>query len=102
VKLPPNVTSHEWRTVRARVLRSATICALCGRALLPDAPPRSRWSTHVDHRLPLAAFRRLDAETQRRLTLDPANLQATHAHCNTSKRDRPQRRTHPRPQSQEW
>ncbi len=102
MNLPPGVTDRQWRTVRAQVLATAVACAICGKALRPDAPPRSRWSSAVDHRLPLAAFRRLDPEAQRRLALTPSNLQAAHAGCNARKRDRPQRRTHPRPRSQEW
>ena len=88
--------------MRARVVASAHACAICGRALNPDAPPRSRWSTHVDHKVPMRAFRHLDLATQRRLTLDPSNLQATHARCNQIKGTRAQQAVRPRPRSQVW
>jgi 5-methylcytosine-specific restriction endonuclease McrA len=102
VKLPPNVTSWEWEQVRSRVIAAARACAICGGQLFPDAPPRSRWSTAVDHRIPRKVFRHLDPATQRRLTLDPENLQAAHAGCNARKGARPQQLVHARPQSQVW
>jgi 5-methylcytosine-specific restriction endonuclease McrA len=102
MKLPSNVTSHEWETVRRQVLAAAEVCAICGRALQPTAPPRSRWSSSVDHRLPRAALRHLGPAEQRRLILTPSNLQAVHYKCNSGKRDRPQMQVFPRPQSQRW
>jgi len=102
MKLPAGVTSWQWERVRAQVLAVAEVCALCGRALQPDAPPRSRWSSSVDHRLARKTFERLDRETQARLCLTPANLQAAHVACNSKKRDRPQQVVQPRPQSQRW
>ncbi len=102
MRLPPNVTAWEWEKVRRRVIDAAHVCALCGRELYPDAPPRSRWSTSVDHKISRAAFRNLDPELQRELCLDPENLQAAHNTCNARKGRRAQSRVMPRPQSQEW
>ena len=102
MRLPANVTAHEWGNARARVVAEASVCAICGRALYPDAPPRSRWSTNVDHKVPRAAFRNLDLETQRFLTLDPSNLQAAHQRCNGRKGKRAQKLVVPRLQSQLW
>lgn len=102
MRLPDGVSKHAWAIVRAQIVASASTCALCGKALWATAPPRSRWSTEVDHVLPLAAMRRLTPAEQRRLALTPGNLQAVHSACNSRKRDRPQRVTHPRPQSRLW
>jgi 5-methylcytosine-specific restriction endonuclease McrA len=102
MKLPSNVTSHEWEMVRRRVIAAAHACAICGRPLDPYAPPRSRWSTSVDHRIPRALFRNADPRTQRLLCLDVDNLQAVHARCNSRKGKRRQAQVVPRPQSQEW
>ena len=102
MSLPPNVTAWEWEKTRAKVIETAQVCALCGRSLDPDAPPRSAWSTSVDHKVPRAAFRNLDPKTQRFLCLDASNLQAVHNKCNAKKGKSRQRRAVPRPQSQEW
>ena len=50
----PNPRGHAWRKLRDQVLANATHCALCGLPLIPDAPPRSRWSSTVDHIWPIA------------------------------------------------
>jgi len=100
--LPANVSPWEWEQVRARVIAAAQACAICGRELFPDAPPRSRWSTSVDHKVPRAVFAGMDLQTQRQLTLDPQNLQAVHARCNSRKGKRSMRQSVPRPQSQKW
>jgi 5-methylcytosine-specific restriction endonuclease McrA len=100
--LPRGVTAWEWEKTRARVIKNAQVCAICGRSLNPDAPPRSAWSTSVDHKVPRAAFLGLDLRTQRHLTLDPSNLQAVHAKCNSKKGKRRQQTVAPRPQSQVW
>jgi 5-methylcytosine-specific restriction endonuclease McrA len=102
MRLPPGVTSRDWQKTRQKVIEWAEVCAICGKSLLPDAPPRSRWSTSVDHRLPRAAFRNLDPKTQRFLCLDPSNLQATHNACNARKGKRRQQTVAPRPQSRKW
>lgn len=99
MRLPPGVTKTEWERVRQIVLESATTCAECGRGLVPEARPRSRWHTEVDHEVPLAALRHLDPAEQAALALDLGNLRALHKSCNARKRDRRPRR---RPQSQKW
>jgi 5-methylcytosine-specific restriction endonuclease McrA len=73
--------SVEWQRLRRRILASATVCAICGHALQPDAPPLSPWSSSVDHRIPLARFAH-DPEMQWRMGLDEANCRATHLRCN--------------------
>ena len=100
--LPKGVSSWEWAKARERVLAAAQACAICGRALDPHAPPRSCWSSAVDHKVPMATFGHLDLATRRRLTLDPSNLQAAHARCNQIKGKRAQQVVQPRPQSQAW
>jgi len=44
--------SGQWRKIRLRVIANSTQCALCGQPLVPDAAPRTRWSTSVDHIVP--------------------------------------------------
>lgn len=87
MELPNGVKASQWRKVRKVVLAHSTICHLCGRDLVPDALPRSRWSTEVDHRIPLRAVRHLDLDIQRAHALDPTNLVAAHKGCNSAKRD---------------
>lgn len=63
-----------WRKARANAIAAAHgICQLCGYALRPDAPPRSKWSTEVDHVRPLY---------QGGDPYDLANLRAVHKACN--------------------
>jgi 5-methylcytosine-specific restriction endonuclease McrA len=102
MRLPPNVTAWEWEQTRAKVIENAQVCAICGKSLYPDAPPRSKWSTSVDHKLPRAVLRTLDLKAQRHYTLDPSNLQALHNTCNARKGKRRQRIVAPRPQSRVW
>ena len=102
MKLPENVTSWEWERARADVIASAQVCAICGRPLNPDARPRTRWSTAVDHIVPRTAFGHLDLATQRFLCLDPSNLQAVHQVCNGRKGKRAAKVVQPRLQSQVW
>jgi 5-methylcytosine-specific restriction endonuclease McrA len=68
--------SYRWKTLRRRLVRSAEVCAICGRLLDRTAPARSRWSPSVDHIVPLhlggAPF-------------DPSNLRVTHFGCNSSR-----------------
>lgn len=65
--------SAKWKRVRAVVLRQATHCAVCGLALVPDARPRSRWSSSVDHIVPLE---------RGGAPFDLGNLRAVHLGCN--------------------
>jgi hypothetical protein len=85
---------YAFQKVRARVLAGAQSCALCGGPLDFDAPPRSRWSPSVDHRLPVSRTRGLDERTRRRLANDPAGLRAVHYGCNSARRDRRSRPAH--------
>jgi 5-methylcytosine-specific restriction endonuclease McrA len=75
----------EWKRVRLRVIESSSVCHLCGRRLVPDAPPRSRWSTEVDHVVPVAELQRLHPADWWELALNPANLRTAHQWCNRSK-----------------
>ena len=91
----PGRGGRDWQRVRAQVLRSSSVCWLCGAPVDFDAPARSPKSPSVDHVLPLHAMRDLDRETQRRLALDPANLRVAHFGCNSGRRERrpaPQRK----------
>jgi hypothetical protein len=86
-KLPKNVTSRDWAKIRRLVMSQATVCALCGRPLVPEAPPRSPWSTAVDHRIPRNVFMELPLSQQREYFLNPNNLQVVHMKCNSAKGD---------------
>jgi 5-methylcytosine-specific restriction endonuclease McrA len=77
--------SVEWQKLRQRVIAASTICHICDRPLVPDAPPRSSWSTEVDHIVPLARFQHLGAETVWQMGLDPDNVAASHMTCNRRK-----------------
>jgi 5-methylcytosine-specific restriction endonuclease McrA len=102
LSLPPGVTRGEWEQARAGVLATAATCAICGRPLVPDAPPRSPWSTSVDHIISRQSARRLDLETQRFLALDPSNLQPVHSRCNSLKGRRARARRPRLVTSQRW
>lgn len=88
--LTPNVvrSSPRWKRVRQIVLRTAEVCAICGRRLVSDAPPRSRWSSSVDHVVPLS---------RGGAPFDVGNLRATHYGCNASRGDGSGRRRPSRP-----
>ena len=73
---------HAWRRVRARVLRGAQACAICGLPLDFDAPPRSRWAPSVDHVLSVKALQGVDGATRERLLLDERNCRCVHFGCN--------------------
>lgn len=66
--------SADWVKTRARILKTATHCALCGQPLDHTAPPRTRWSASVDHIVP----RSLGGSI-----LDPKNLRPVHYGCNS-------------------
>lgn len=87
----PGRTGHRWRQVRSAVLAAASHCAECGLPLRPDAPPRSRWSSSVDHIVKLE---------HGGAPLDPRNLQAVHLGCNTAKENR--QRARPRRTRHTW
>lgn len=75
-------SSPAWKRARARAIRGAVRCELCGGMLVPGAMPRTRWSATVDHVVPLA---RLDLSTAegRKAALDPENLRVAHYGCNS-------------------
>jgi hypothetical protein len=100
-KRHPGRSGQRWERVRKQVLASAHLCALCGRELRFDAPPRSRWSPSVDHILPISHMRNLDPATQARLALDPQGLRAVHYGCN-ARRGTGRTPPPPRRQSRDW
>jgi 5-methylcytosine-specific restriction endonuclease McrA len=67
--IPPVSRHRRYRTAAARVIATATICAICGKPATADDP------FVVDHRLPRAHGG----------TDDAANLQACHRSCNSKK-----------------
>jgi 5-methylcytosine-specific restriction endonuclease McrA len=66
--------SRTWRRITDRMRVPGVVCALCGRPIDLDAPPRTRWAFSVDHIVPLSAGGP---------ALDPANLRAAHHGCNS-------------------
>lgn len=95
-----NLYNRQYRNVRARVIAGAQVCAICGKAIDHDAPPRSRWAPSADHRLPISRTRRLDKELRQRLARDPALLRCVHLGCNSRRGNG--RRDRPRRVSREW
>jgi hypothetical protein len=73
-------STQAWRKAAAAAVADARRkdfpCALCGRVILYDAPPRSRYAPSVDHAHSLAAGGE---------RLDRLNLQVTHVGCNSKK-----------------
>jgi 5-methylcytosine-specific restriction endonuclease McrA len=84
-KRHPGRGGSAWERVRSAVLAGSDVCAICGREIDREAPPRSRWSASVDHVVPLKTMRMLTALEQRQLALDPANLRAVHYGCNAKR-----------------
>jgi hypothetical protein len=66
-------STAQWRRIRKQVIALSTTCAICQLPLYPDAKPRTRWSTSVDHVRPL----RMGGDPY-----DRANLRAVHLGCN--------------------
>lgn len=105
------VTSTEWERARQTCIASSGgTCYLCHEPLQPNARSRSRWSTEVDHKVPLDAVSHLDLQTQRFYALDQSNLGAAHKRCNVLKSARQPLTVgattsapyEPRIQSQDW
>lgn len=69
-------SSARWQKVRAEVLRDASHCAVCFRALDFNAPARSPRAPSVDHVLPLAHGGE---------PFERTNLQAVCVSCNSRK-----------------
>jgi hypothetical protein len=72
-------STYKWQRLARRLVLQATTCAICGRVLPKDAPPRSPYSPSVDHIVPLALGG---------APFEPANLQVVHLSCNTARRNR--------------
>lgn len=71
--------TRQWKRVRARVLKGATLCELPGCQGPPldfDAPALSRWAPSVDHITPLH-----DGGEP----FDLRNLRPVHLGCNSSR-----------------
>ena len=73
-----------WRRARSIARKNATHCSLCGGPLDPNALPRTKGATSVDHVYPLAT---LDLSTHegRALAVDQAYLRVAHQGCNASR-----------------
>jgi len=69
-----DIRSSTWVKARAKALRGATHCAICGQPLDHQAPPRTRWSPSVDHVVPRSLGGSLT---------DPKNLRPVHYGCNS-------------------
>jgi len=95
----PRIYDYAYEKARKRVLDGAQVCAICGRPLDRDAPPRSRWSPSADHLLPVSRTIGMDDATRRALACDPQNLRAVHLGCNSRRGARPDK---PRHVSRSW
>ena len=69
-------STHRWQLLRRVMIPAASLWALCGRPLIHDAPPRSKWTPTLDHIVPLS--RGGDP-------YDTANLRVVHYGCNASR-----------------
>jgi len=95
-----SIYDYRYQKVRKRLLASAQSCAICGRPLVKDAKPRSRWSSSVDHCLPVSATRGLPEDVRRELATDVARLRVVHLGCNSKRGNG--RRDRPRHTSRSW
>lgn len=88
MKKPGRIDNAAWRQARAAAIAAARgICQLCGYPLRPDAPPRSKWHTEVDHITPLY----LGGDPY-----SPSNLRACHKSCNCKRPNPARQRQTPR------
>jgi hypothetical protein len=72
----PNVryrNGHRRRQLRARLLRTTTVCEVCGHELDESLPAGHPMAAEVDERIPIA----FGGDP-----LDPANVRLVHAQCN--------------------
>ncbi len=74
------LSSRPWRRIRARTLRAADTCGICGGLLDKTLTAPHPLSPVVDHVLPVKLYPHL--------ALDPTNLVAAHRRCNRNKSDR--------------
>ena len=94
-------SSAAWQRARARVLRGARVCSICGGALRFDVHPRHRLAPSVDHVRPLRQIN-LNTAEGRALAVDPAWLRATHLGCNAARGAGGRRRRRRVPAPQVW
>jgi 5-methylcytosine-specific restriction endonuclease McrA len=80
-------STHRYKQARARFLRSATVCAICGGPFVAGVPPRSRWAVSVDHERPLSELDLATAEG-RALAMDQRYWRAAHVGCNSRRSGR--------------
>ena len=66
--------------MRAQAKANGEPCAICGRPIDYDAPPRHPNSWTLDHIKPVDLYPEL--------ALDPVNMQSAHFGCNARKGDR--------------
>jgi 5-methylcytosine-specific restriction endonuclease McrA len=76
-----------WQRARELKLQGATHCAICQLPLYPTAPARSKWSSTVDHVIPLHNID-LGTADGRALAVNPAWLRAAHTGCNSKRGNR--------------
>lgn len=91
---------YAYQKVRARILKDASVCHICGHRLDFSALPRSRWAPTVDHLIPVSSLRGLDPRTAQRLATDPSTMRAAHYGCNSRLGAR--KRTKPKHVSRSW
>lgn len=93
MKLPPGVTSHDWRKARLAVRRQRGGCWLCGRPIDYSLASPDPGSFEVDHKVAVNAGGPF---------LDPSNLAPSHRRCNRAKSDGPVNGTKLLPTSRRW
>jgi len=69
--------TNSYRKARLTVIRTATMCAICGEPLDHTADPRSRWAPTADHIVPLSQGG----------SHVLSNLRAVHYGCNSRRGD---------------
>lgn len=70
--------TYRWKLMRRRLIAEATHCAICGRLLVKDAPPRSSLSPSVDH---------IVAISRGGEPFKASNLRIVHYSCNAGRRE---------------
>jgi 5-methylcytosine-specific restriction endonuclease McrA len=75
--------TRRWKELRKRLVRDASVCAICRYPLLKGAPARTPYSPSVDHVVPLAFGG---------APFDERNLRVTHYGCNSRLGAKQQRR----------
>lgn len=78
---------HAWQKASAQQRALRLPCALCGRPIDYNAPPRTPWAFTADHIIPVSRGGNL---------LNPNNIRSAHNHCNTSRGNREQPPQHTR------